>query len=112
MARTRVEIDPAALARVAADVAVLGPELSLAARKIAVSARATNPPGQRRTRAFDARMRVTPPAVESGRVVVYVGTSWGLAHLWEFGSLNTPALRPLTRAAQASGLRFEEGGTP
>ncbi|WP_242883978.1 hypothetical protein [Actinomadura litoris] len=112
MAHTRVKIDPAALARVAADVGLLGPELSLAARKIAIAARATNPPGQGRTRAFDARMRITPPAVERGRAVVYVGTSWKLAHLWEFGSLNTPALRPLTRAAQSSGLRFEEGGTP
>ena len=112
MARTRVEIDPAALARVAADVTTLGPELSLAGRRIAIAAQAANPPGQRRTRRFDAQMRVTAPAVERGRVVVYVGTSWKLAHLWEFGSLNTPALRPLTRAAQSSGLRFAEGGTP
>ncbi|QXJ19611.1 hypothetical protein AGRA3207_000173 [Actinomadura graeca] len=111
-AGTRVEIDAAALRRVTADVAMLGPELSLAGRRIAIAASATTPPGGRRTRRFDAQMTITPPRAASGRAVVYVGTSWPLAHLFEFGSLNTPPLRPLTRAAQASGLRFEEGPPP
>lgn len=30
-------------------------------------------------------------------------------HLIEFGSINNPAYRPMTRAARASGLRFEDG---
>ncbi|MFC0041009.1 hypothetical protein [Actinomadura rayongensis] len=109
MAVSRVQIDAAAVRKLAADVAMLGPELSLAARRIAIAAKATNPPGQRRTRRFDALMRITPPRAEGGRTVVYVGTSWPLAHLFEFGSLNTPPLRPLTKAAQASGLRYAEG---
>lgn len=109
MARSRVEIDPAALRALAADVGLLGPELSLAARKIALSAKATTPPGGPRTKRYDADMTMTPPRVIDQRATVYVGTRWPLAHLWEFGSLNTPALRPLTRAARDSGLRFEEG---
>lgn len=109
MPSPRVVFDAAALRALAADVALLGPELSLAGRRIAIAARAEDPPGGRRTRRFDADMRVMPPRVIDGRVTVYVGTSWPLAHLFEFGSLNTPPLRPLTRAAQRSGLRFVEG---
>lgn len=44
------------------------------------------------------------------RFHVYVRSNDFAGHLVEWGSVNNPAYRPITRAALASGLRFE--GTP
>ena len=67
-------------------------------------------PGRRRSRPFVNRMYVT---AEPGKA--RVGTTWKLAHIIEWGSINNPPYAPLRRATRSSGLRFRElgkGGQP
>jgi hypothetical protein len=103
----RVDLDRAAIGRLSRNVALMGPELSLTARRVALAARATDLPGRHRTRAFRRGVTQTRPAVDGPTVAVHVGSRWPLAHLWEFGSINTEPTRPISRAAQTVGLRVE-----
>ncbi|MEV6817831.1 hypothetical protein AB0M72_03655 [Nocardiopsis dassonvillei] len=103
----RIDLDQMAIGKLGRNVSLMGPELSLTARKVALAARASELPGRKRTRAFRKGVRQTRPAVDGPTVAVHVGSRWSLAHLWEFGSINTPATRPVSRAAQSVGLRVE-----
>ncbi|GAA4908055.1 hypothetical protein [Streptomonospora salina] len=102
----RIRMDQSAIGRLARDVEFIGPELELAARRVALEAK-KNPPGDQRTKPFTKRITQTRPRVEGDTACVHVGSSWSLAHLWEFGSINTPPLRPISRAARSAGLRLE-----
>ncbi|WP_159944805.1 MULTISPECIES: hypothetical protein [unclassified Nocardiopsis] len=103
----RIDLDRRAIDRLSRNVTLMGPELSLAARRVALAARASELPGRKRTRAFRRGVTQTRPALDGPTVAVRVGSRWSLAHLWEFGSINTPTTRPLSRAAQSVGLRVE-----
>jgi hypothetical protein len=99
----RIDLDQAAINALSRNVSLLGPELSLIARRVALAARASELPGRARTRGFRRGITQTRPRVIGPTVAVHVGSRWALAHLWEFGSINT-----VSRAAQSVGLRLEE----
>lgn len=54
----------------------------------------------------------TGAEIENGELVARAGSTYPFWHLIEFGSVNNPPYRPLTRAAENLGLDFTDSGKP